>query len=71
MDILIWPGAGVSMLGVAGLLYCISLAFKARRAKLEPEEMQARMQRIVVLNMAALFVSMIGLMMVVGGIILG
>ncbi len=70
MEYLIWIGAGVSLMGVGGLLYCILLVVKARRARLPDEEMRARLQRIVALNMAALFLSFIGLMMVVVGILL-
>ncbi len=70
MEYLIWIGAGVSLMGVGGLLYCILLVVKARRANLPDEEMRARLQRIVALNMAALFLSFIGLMMVVVGILL-
>ena len=71
MEYLIWTGAGVSLIGVIGILYCITLALKAKRAELTPEDMQKRMQRVAVLNMIALFISSIGLMMVVAGIILG
>ena len=70
MEYLIWIGAGVSLMGVGGLLYCILLVVKARRARLPDEEMRARLQRIVAMNMAALFLSFIGLMMVVVGILL-
>ncbi len=70
MDILIWAGAVVSLIGLVGIFYCIMLALKAKRAKLPDEDMRARLQRIVLLNMAALFLSMVGLMMVVAGILL-
>jgi hypothetical protein len=43
---------------------------KAKRAGLEDTEMRARISKILPLNMGALFVSMIGLMMVIVGIIL-
>lgn len=71
MEYLIWAGAIVSLIGMAGIFYCIFLALKAKRADLEEAEMSARLQRVVVLNMAALLFSMVGLMMVVAGIILG
>jgi hypothetical protein len=70
MDYVIWGGAVLSMLGVAGLVWCIVMALSARRASLPEAEMRARLQRIVVLNMAALAVSALGLMAVVVGIIL-
>lgn len=71
MDWLIWIGAAISLAGVAGLVWCILLATRARRAGLSDEEMRARLQRVVMLNMAALGVSALGLMCVVLGILLG
>lgn len=70
MEYLIWAGAAVSVIGLIGIFYCIAVALKAKRADLPDEEMRARLQRMVILNMAALLLSMIGLMMVVAGIIL-
>lgn len=71
MDTLIWAGAAVSLIGLIGIFYCIIIAIKAKRANLPDEETHARLQRLVVLNMAALLLSMVGLMMVVAGILLG
>jgi hypothetical protein len=71
MEYLIWTGAAVSAIGLIGIFYCIAIALKAKRANLPDDEMRARLQRVVLLNMAALLLSMVGLMMVVAGIILG
>ena len=71
MQALIWIGAFVSLLGIAGLGYCVVRAMKARRAGLDDYAMRAELQRVVVINMAALGVSALGLMMVVVGILLG
>jgi heme exporter protein D len=71
MEALIWSGAAVSLLGLAGLVWCIVTVMRARRAKLDEEEMRARLARVLPMNMAALFLSVIGLMMVVVGILLG
>lgn len=71
MDWLIWIGAVVSLLGVAGLFYCIVIATRAKRAGLDDDAMRARLKKLVLLNMAALFVSALGLMLVVLGIMLG
>ncbi|MEY5037613.1 MAG: hypothetical protein RL472_719, partial [Pseudomonadota bacterium] len=54
MDWLIWIGAALTLLGVAGLVWCIVLAMRAKRAGLPDAEMRATLQRAVVLNMAAL-----------------
>lgn len=71
MGWLIWTGAAVSMLGVAGLICCIVIAARAKRAGLDDDAMRSRLKMLVVLNMAALFVSALGLMLVVLGIMLG
>lgn len=68
MDWLIWIGAALTLLGVAGLVWCIVLALRAKRAGLPDAEMRAVLQRVVVLNMAALAVSGLGLMCVVFGV---
>lgn len=71
MEWLIWAGAAVSLLGVAGLAYCIVAAAGARKAGLEEDALRRRLQQLVAWNMGALAVSAIGLMMVVIGILLG
>ncbi len=71
MQALIWIGAGLTLAGVALLFWCIFQVAKARRTARDDAEMQARMQRAVAVNMAALGLSGIGLMSVVTGIILG
>jgi hypothetical protein len=71
MQGLVWAGALVSLIGVAGLVYCVMRALRVRRAGLGDEAMRAELQRVVVVNMAALAVSAIGLMLVVLGILLG
>ena len=70
MQILIWTGALVTLLGVAGLVWCVVSVARARRAGLDDASMKARLQKVVALNMGALFLSVIGLMMVVVGILL-
>ncbi len=70
MQWMIWGGAAVSMLGLAGLIWCIVIVAKARRAHLPEDQMRARLRGVLPLNMGALFLSAIGLMMVVVGIIL-
>ncbi|MBK6468855.1 MAG: hypothetical protein IPL38_19065 [Rhodobacter sp.] len=71
MQAMIWAGALVSLVGVAGLVYCVLRALRARRAGLQDEAMRAELQRVVVINMGALAVSALGLMLVVLGIFLG
>ncbi len=70
MEWLIWIGAAVTLAGVALLLWCVLTIARARRAGLADDQLKARLQRVIVLNFGALFVSAIGLMMVVVGIVL-
>lgn len=68
---MIWIGAGLTLLGVAGLVYCVIIALRAKKAQLPDEQMRTVLKRAVVLNMAALAVSGIGLMCVVFAVMLG
>ena len=70
MELLIWIGAALTLLGVAGLVWCIMIAAKAKSEGLDDDAMKARLQKVVALNMAAMGLSAIGLMMVVLGIFL-
>ena len=71
MGNLIWIGALVSLVGIAGLIWCVTIALRARREGLDDAAMKERLQKVVAINMGALFLSAIGLMMVVIGILLG
>ncbi len=71
MDILIWIGAAISLAGVAGLVWCIVLVARAKRANLSEDALRARLQKVLPLNLGALLLSAIGLICVVLGILLG
>ncbi|MEQ8293812.1 MAG: hypothetical protein RIA08_16545 [Roseovarius sp.] len=71
MDVLIWLGTGVSLVGLAGLVWCIVRVWKARKAGLSEEALRAELQKVVPLNTGALLLSVMGLMIVVLGIALG
>jgi hypothetical protein len=71
MDILIWTGAFISLLGLIGLLWCIYKVWHARRSGLDDKALRDAVRKVVPLNTGALFVSVIGLMMVIVGIMLG
>ncbi len=70
MEALIWIGTGLTVIGLAGLIWCIVIAARARREGLDNEAMRARLQKVVAMNLAALGVSAIGLMIVVLGVFL-
>ena len=71
MESLIWIGAAVTLVGLAGLVVSILRVARARRAGLSDNDLRAALQKVVPLNMGALFLSVIGLMCVVIGIMLG
>ena len=67
-EMIIWAGASVSVIGLLGIVWCIIRVARARRAGLAEDEMQATLQSVIPINMGALFLSVIGLMMVGVGI---
>ena len=71
IDWLVWSGAAVSVLGLMGLIWCIIKVRAAKKAGLGDEAMRATLQSVIPLNLGALFLSVIGLMMVMLGIFLG
>lgn len=70
MDILIFFGALVTLFGLIGLIWCIVRVAKARRSGVDEQTLRDIMQHTIAFNMGALFLSVIGLMMVVLGILL-
>ena len=70
MEIVVWVGAVLSVLGMCGIVYSIVVVTRAKRANLSDEELRARVSAILPLNLIALFVSMIGLMAVIIGVML-
>ena len=70
LDIVIWVGAALSLTGLAGVIWCILKVMRARRAGLTDEQLRAVLARVLPINLGALFVSVLGLMMVVAGAIL-
>lgn len=71
MDWLIWSGTVISVLGLLGLLWCILTVSRAKKAQLDDEAMRATLKSVLPRNLAALFLSVIGLMMVIMGVSLG
>ncbi|REC56640.1 hypothetical protein DRV84_08950 [Rhodosalinus sediminis] len=71
MAALVWIGAGLSLLGLAGVIRSIFTVLGARRRQLSDEELREVMRRALPWNLGALFVSVIGLMTVSVGLALG
>ncbi|MEN8837945.1 MAG: hypothetical protein ABF243_08165 [Celeribacter marinus] len=67
---MIWVGALLTLFGLALLVYCIVAALKAKKLGGTEEEVLARLQKVVPLNMLALMTSALGLGAVTIGIIL-
>ena len=70
MDLLIWIGSILYILGLIGLFWCIKTVIKAKKSAVSDEELRSSLQKVVPLNMASLFLSAIGLMLVILGIML-
>ncbi|MTD98882.1 hypothetical protein GIY56_01110 [Paracoccus sp. YIM 132242] len=68
---LIWGGAALTLAGVAALVWCILTVARARKAGLDDAALRERMRPVLAVNMGALALSMIGLLLVVTGIVLG
>ena len=71
MEYVVWGGAALSMLGLVGIIYSIVAVSRAKKAGLSDDELRTRIGYILPFNLGALFVSMIGLMTVIIGIMLG
>jgi hypothetical protein len=71
MEVIVWIGAALSALGLCGIVYSIVAVARAKRANLSDEDLRARVSAILPVNLVALFVSMIGLMAVIIGVMLG
>jgi hypothetical protein len=69
-EVVIWGGATVSLFGLAGLIWSILRVAKARRAGLDDDALRAELQSVLPINLGAMFLSIIGLMLVVIGILL-
>ena len=71
MTFFIWIGSAVSLIGVSAVIWCIVTVRNAQKSDLSDAEIRMVLTQVLPKNMAALCVSMIGLMIVVGGILLG
>ena len=67
-ELTVWAGAAVTLMGVGGLVACMVHVWRLRRAGLPDAALRAALSRAVMWNMAALFVSVIGLMAVILGL---
>ena len=70
MELLILIGSILSILGLFGLFWCIKTVVKAKKIATSDEELRSSLQKVVPRNMASLFLSAMGLMLVILGIML-
>ena len=69
-QVMIWAGAGLTLAGLAALIWCILRAIRIRRANLPEDRLRAALMRLLPVNLGAMFLSVFGLMLVVIGVIL-
>lgn len=70
MEVVVWVGAALTVVGLVGIVFSIFSVTRAKRAGLSDEDLRARLSKILPINLGALFVSMLGLMAVVVGVLL-
>ncbi len=70
-DMMVWVGAGLSVIGLAGLILSIVRVAQARRTATSDDALRATIQKALPLNMGALLLSVLGLMLVILGVFLG
>lgn len=70
MEWLIWIGAAVTILGLAGVIASIFKITSAKKNAPDDDTLREQLQKIIPLNLGALFLSMLGLMLVVVGVVL-
>ena len=70
MLILIWGGAAVSLIGLIGLFLSMYKVASAKKNIASDEELRVSIQAAMPLNLASLFLSVLGLMSVTIGVLL-
>ena len=70
MLILIWGGALLSLFGLIGLLFSMYKVAKAKKNSTSDQELRESIKGAMPLNLASLFVSVLGLMSVIIGVLM-
>ncbi|WP_405116435.1 hypothetical protein L0Z64_11170 [Phaeobacter sp. BS23] len=70
-EIMVWASAAVSVAGLIGLMWSVVRVMQAKRQKLDDDALRAVVQKVLPYNLGALFLSVIGLMLVMLGLTLG
>lgn len=70
MSAFLWVGAALTVVGLAGLVWCISKAAALKKSDISDEEAVARLRVLVAANVASVGTAFMGLALVVVGAIL-
>ena len=70
MLILIWGGALLSVFGLIGLLFSMYKVAKAKKNNTSDQELRDSIKAAMPLNLASLFVSVLGLISVIIGVLM-
>ena len=70
MLILIWGGALLSVFGLIGLLFSMYKVATAKKNSISDQELRESIKAAMPLNLASLFVSVLGLMSVIIGVLM-
>lgn len=70
MELLVGLGAGLSVVGIVGIIVSIVKVRRAKASTTDDEELRAKIQAVLPLNLGAFLLSVLGLMCVVVGVIL-
>ena len=71
MEWLVWIGTAISTIGLVGIIYSIVAVRSARKAAVDDDALRAKLTSILPINIGSLLLSILGLMLVVTGILLG
>ena len=70
MTVLVWGGAAVSIVGLIGLLFSMYKVALAKKNITSDEELRVSIRAAMPLNLASLFLSVLGLMSVTIGVLI-
>ena len=62
-------GIIMTVVGLIGLVYCISKAYAAKKSGLDGQELLDKLKPVIPINLASFFFSVLGLILVVLGIV--
>lgn len=71
MDLLVGLGAVLSLIGIVGIIFSIVQVRRAKRTATDDADLRAKIQAALPLNLGAFLLSVLGLMCVVVGVLLG